>query len=199
MEQISGFAKLNIYSDATCAFYNCNGIELVPPSSIYAHIYIGSQSLENKVHLIQMEIGDSSLVKALNLKNILTLYGKPTILLFFADPDQPGPKKTLVITMVYPEHQFIIKYYKSAGLAGRDMISCDADDVVNLVILDNKEQLMSRDAINSAVETKDFHVTGGVWQKSVEETTGMTMDEFYETFRKENAPCITTPVKIWMP
>ena len=93
IEPISGFAKLNIYSDTTCTFYNCNGIELVPPSSIYAHIYVGSQSLENKVHLIQMEISDPSLVRTLELKDVLNHYGKPAILLFYADPDQPGPKK----------------------------------------------------------------------------------------------------------
>lgn len=198
IEPISGFAKLNIYSDMTCASYRCNGIEIVPPYSIYAHIYIGSQSLENTIHLIQMEIGDIYLVKALELRTVLNVYGKPAILKFYADPDQPGEYKDLQLTMVYPEHQFIIKYANNARLVGKNLVSCDSDSVINLLILDNKEQLMSESAIESSVETKNFPVTAA-WLKSVDESIGMTVDEFYETFKKADAPCITTPVDIWMP
>lgn len=198
IEPISGFAKLNIYSNPTCAFDNCNGMELIPPSPINAQIYIGSQSLENKIHLIQMEIGDIYLVKALELRTVLNVYGKPAILKFYADPDQPGEYKDLQLTMVYPEHQFIIKYANNARLVGKNLVSCDSDSVINLLILDNKKQLMSESAIENSVETKNFPVTR-VWLKSAEESIGMTTDEFYETFKKPDAPCITTPVEIWMP
>jgi hypothetical protein len=75
--------------------------------------------------------------------------------------------------------------------------SCGKDSYIELIVLDNKEQLVSLNFIANSAETKDLHVD--VWHKPIEEAMGMTIDQFYETYSKTNAPCISTPTKIWIP
>lgn len=198
LEPTSGFAELDVYLDTICTLDNCNGMDLTLPYPTHAQISIEGLLLRDEIHLIRMEIGGAYFAKALELNNILNRYGKPAILKFYADPDQPGQYKELQLTMVYPEHQFVIKYANIARVVGENLVSCGTDSVINLLILDNKEQMMSESAIENSVETKNFPVTAA-WLKSADESIGMTVDEFYETFKKAGAPCITTPVEIWMP
>lgn len=196
IESISGVAKVETFRDEICTFGECNEIRWSLNNPIVGNGYVYSKLPKNKIHSIQIEVGTLELLKALDLKNILEQYGKPAILLFSTDPDQPG-QKFLELILVYPERQFAIKYSKYAELSGSKMVSCGKDSNIDLIILNNKEQLMSLDSIASAVETRNLYVD--VWHKSVEEASGMTIAEFYETFKKAGAPCITTPVEIWVP
>jgi hypothetical protein len=151
---------------------------------------------ENIIDYIMLETIEPDHLIALSLRNILSIYGKPAILLFSTDPDQPG-QKHLELILVYPERQFLIRYSRYAEISGENIESCGQDSVIKLVILDNQEQLASVDVIAKSIETKEFYVD--VWHKSVEESTGMTIDAFYDTFSKDNAPCIVTPIMLWQP
>lgn len=186
--------KLEAGSNVDCVYGKCSFIswsrtpeERGVLSSIYP---------ENIIDYITLETIEPSHMGFLSLYNIMSIYGIPAIVLFSADPEQPG-QKFLELILVYPEQQFIIKYSKYAEIIGENLESCGADSYIKLVALDNREQLMSLDAIANSVETKDFHVD--TWHKSVEVAAGMTIDTFYETFSKENAPCIVTPIKVWQP
>lgn len=196
IEPISGFAKLKYFFNESCAFGECNEISWSLPSPGDAHGYIYSQLPENKIHAVIVELTDPSLLEALGLKNVLNSYGKPAILLFSTDPDQPG-QKHLELILVYPERQFLIRYSRYAEISGENIESCGQDSVIKLVILDNQEQLASVDVIAKSIETKEFRVN--VWHKSVEESTGMTIDAFYDAFSKDNEPCIVTPIMLWQP
>ena len=50
------------------------------------------------------------------------------------------------------------------------VVNCGRDERIEMIILDNKEQLLSLDAINNAVETRDLHLDARY--KTVEEATG---------------------------
>jgi hypothetical protein len=130
------------------------------------------------------------------LQSILKQYGKPAIILFSTEPDLPGDL-FLEMILVYPDNQFIIKYSKYAKLSDGHVLSCGQDSAIELIILDNNEQLLSVDKIADAVETEHLHVD--TWRKPVEVATGLNIDQFYETFRKANAPCVTTPINVWRP
>ncbi|MEO5888075.1 MAG: hypothetical protein ABIQ77_10450, partial [Anaerolineales bacterium] len=71
------------------------------------------------------------------------------------------------------------------------------DERIELIILDNKEQLMSLDAINNAVETRNLHLDGRY--KTIEEATGLSMNSFSEAVSSFSDFCISTPVNIWPP
>jgi len=186
---------LEVRLDKPCIFGNCNYVTWAFLSDLNTFGNVYTKLDGNKVHLIQLQIVDSNLVKALNLQDILNQYGKPTFLLFSTEPDLPGDI-FLELTFVYPEKQFLIRYSKYATLSNDQVISCGKDSYIELIILDNSEQLMSLTTIANAVETKDLHVD--VWHKTVEEAMGITIDKFYQIYSKTNAPCISTPTKVWL-
>jgi hypothetical protein len=193
---MNSFSMMDVYIEEDCTFGRCNEITWALPSDLNTHGYVYSKLEENLIHTVLLQVVDPALVKALKLPNILKQYGKPAIVLFSTEPDLPGDV-FLELIMVYPENQFIIKYSKYAELKNNQVVSCGQDSHVSLTILDNKDQLMSIDAIANSVETNDLHVD--VWHKSPEEAIGMNIDKFYETFRNPDAPCITTPVSVWQP
>jgi hypothetical protein len=194
LQPLQQTVKLENGSNVDCVYGKCSfiswsrtPIERGVLSSIYP---------ENIIDYIMLETIEPNHLATLSLKNILSIYGKPAILLFSTEPDQPG-QKFLELILVYPERQFLIQYSKYADLDGDNLESCGTDSYIKLVVLDNREQLISLDVIANAVETRNFYVD--VWHKSVEEATGMTIDTFYDTFSKQDAPCIITPINVWQP
>jgi hypothetical protein len=101
------------------------------------------------------------------------------------------------IVLVYPERQSVIKYMKATELKGDKVENCGRDERIELIILDNKEQLLSLDAINNAVETRDLHLDARY--KTLGEATGLSMNSFYEAVSVSSDFCISTPVNIWTP
>jgi hypothetical protein len=196
LQPMNSFSEMDISVGQDCTFSKCNEIAWSLPSDLNTHGYVYSKLEENKIHLVLLQVVDPNLVKALNLRSILKQYGKPAIILFSAEPDLPGDL-FLELILVYPDNQFIIKYSKYAKLSNSQVVSCGQDSVIQLIILDNKEPLMSVDKIARTVETEHLHIDS--WRKPVEVATGLTINEFYETFSKANAPCITTPIKVWQP
>jgi hypothetical protein len=196
LESTSGFLHLRTYLDESCTFGKCNEITWSLDPMIDPRGYVYSILPENTIHAIIWETADPRFLSAFSLPKVLSNYGKPSILLFSTEPDLPG-YNALELILVYPERQFLVRYSKFAEITSEKVESCGQDNVVELVILDNREQLTSLDMIAQAAETRDFNVN--VWHKSVEEATGMTIDEFHEIYSKTNAPCISTPVDIWTP
>lgn len=194
IETTNGFLDLRTFLDEICTFGKCN--ELAWSLHLDPHGFVYSTFPENEIHTLVVEISTSDFSKSLGLQKILNDYGKPAILLFSTEPDLPN-YASLELILVYPERQFIIQYNKYAKITEEKVESCGIDNHIKLVVVDNQEQLESLDAIAQAVETKDFYVD--VWHKSVEEAMGITIEEFYETYRKADAPCISTPTKIWIP
>jgi hypothetical protein len=86
---------------------------------------------------------------------------------------------------------------KATELKGDKVENCGRDERIELIILDNKEQLLSLDAINNAVETRDLHLDARY--KTLGEATGLSMNSFYEAVSVSSDFCISTPVNIWTP
>ena len=113
LQPLTGIAELETRLDRPCIFGTCGYVTwaLLSDLNTYGNVY--SKEDANTIHLIQLQIVDPYLVKALNLQSILNTYGKPAILLFSTEPDLPGDL-FLELILVYPDSQFIIKY--SIGL-----------------------------------------------------------------------------------
>ncbi len=199
LQTLAGMTELDVRLDRPCTFGNCNYITWAFPFDLNNLGEIYSRVDDGKIRSMRFQVTDFTetyLIKSLNLQRVLTLYGKPSILLFSTEPDLPGDL-FLKLILAYPDNQFVLRYSKHAKISNNNVVSCGQDSVIELNIFDNREQLMSVEAIAHASDTQHLHVD--TWHKPVEEALGMTIDEFYEIYRKENAPCITTPVKVWMP
>ena len=201
LEQLAGFSTVNVSENLSCDFGACNGIawSLYPQTLAEGVFY--TKLPENIVHSININIQNegaqkTNLLRNVGLLDVFRWYGAPTVLLFRAEPDREGDK-FLEIIMVYPERQFIIRYVKLADLVDGNLVNCGKDSQIELIVLDNKEQLMSLDAIANAVETRNLHIDAGY--KPVEEAMGMTIHSFYVTFSTSNSACISTPIHIWLP
>jgi hypothetical protein len=197
LESTRGFLNLSSYLEQDCVFGKCN--EIAWSLDLDPHGYVYSIFPENKIHTIVVETFTPEFLKHISLQKVLNNYGKPTIILFSTEPDLPN-YDSLELILVYPERQFIIKYAKYAEITKEKVESCGKDSYIKLVILDNREQLKSLEIVANLVDGNIYDMDlWQKWHKSVEEAMGLTIDEFYETYSKENAPCITTPTKIWLP
>ena len=201
LEQMSGFATVNISENINCDFGACNGVgwslypETVAEGSFFTNLP------ENTVHLININIQNEgtekiNFLRSVQLQDVFRWYGAPPILLFKVETDL-AENRFMEIVLVYPERQSVIKYMKATELKGDKVENCGRDERIELIILDNKEQLLSLDAINNAVETRDLHLDARY--KTLGEATGLSMNSFYEAVSVSSDFCISTPVNIWPP
>ena len=201
LEQMSGFSNVNVSENISCDFGGCNGVgwSLYPETVAEGIFY--TKFPENTVHLININIQNegtkkTNFLRNIQLQDVFGWYGAPAVLLFNVETDL-AENRFMELILVYPERQFVIKYIKNTELIGNRIVNCGRDDQMELIILDNKEQLMSLDAINNAVETRDLHLDARY--KTVEEATGLSMNSFYDAISEFSDFCISTPVNIWPP
>lgn len=202
IEQISGFATVHVSENISCEFGGCNGIawSLFPNTLAEGVFY--TKLPENKVHMIRINIQNEgnaqkiNLLRNIGLQEAFTWYGLPPIFLLTVETNQAGIR-FMKLVLVYPERQSIIRYTKNTELVNGNVTNCGQDHQIEMIILDNKEQLASLDAIANAVETRDLHIDDRY--KPVSEATGISPNTFFETFSTVRDACISTPVEMWSP
>jgi hypothetical protein len=202
VEQLSGFARVNISENISCEFGGCNGIawSLFPNTVAEGTFY--TKFPENVVHLVQINIQNEgkaqkiNLVRNIGLQEVFRWYGLPPIFLLNVETDR-AEDRFMELVLVYPERQSIIRYVKKTELIDNKVVNCGRDHQIELIIVDNKEQLASLDAVAHAVETRGLHLDNRY--KTVEEATGMTPNSFYDAVSAFSNFCISTPVEMWTP
>lgn len=172
-------------------------------------IRINGKFLEgNEINLIRMDIETFSmpttnadsypipLPTPLSMSSVLQEYGVPSMVFIYTFVhDQPG-RLPFKILLVYPENQFYIEYYREAKLNGDSVVACNPDFRLELVVVDNKEKLLSVDALTNAPETKDLSIHA--W-KTVEQVMNISADRFHEVYSSSSSECIIFPSKVWLP
>jgi hypothetical protein len=202
VEQMSGFASVNVSENMSCGFGGCNGIawSLYPNTVAEGAFY--TKLPENIVHFIHINIQNEgnnqkvNLVRNIGLQEVFRWYGEPPMLLFNVETDQ-AENRFMELIMVYPERQFIVRYVKLTELKDDQIINCGQDQQVELFILDNKEQLASFATITGAIETRELPIDSRY--KTIEEATGMSRNSFYDAISTYGDFCISTPVDLWSP
>ncbi|MCI0553002.1 MAG: hypothetical protein L0287_18795 [Anaerolineae bacterium] len=202
VEQLSGFSRVNVSENLSCDFGGCNGIawSLYPQTVAEGAFY--TKFPENTMHLIKINIQNEgnaqkiNLLRNIGLQEVFRWYGLPPIFLLYVEMDQ-SENRFMELVLVYPERQSIIRYTKNTDLVDGKVTNCGQDQQIEFIILDNKDQLMSMDAIASAVETKDLHINSHY--KTVEEATGITPNSLYDAISAFSDFCISTPVEMWTP
>ena len=202
IEQISDFATVNISENISCEFGGCHGIAWSLYPNTLAEGVFYAKLPENTIHLIHLNIQNEgnaqkiNLVRSIGLQEVFNWYGLPPIFLLNVETDR-AENRFMELILVYPERQSIIKYVKQTELIDGNVTNCGQDHQIEMIILDNKEQLVSLDAINNAVETRDLHIDGRY--KNVEEATGVTLNTFYDSVSAVRDFCISTPLNMWVP
>ena len=202
IEQVSGFATVHVSENISCEFGGCNGIawSLFPNTLAEGVFY--TKLPENKVHKIRIDIQNKgnaqkiNLLRNIGLQEAFTWYGLPPIFLLTVETNQ-AEIRFMKLVLVYPERQSIIRYTKNTELVNGNVTNCGQDHQIEMIILDNKEQLASLEAIANAVETRDLHIDDRY--KPVSEATGISPNTFFETFSTVRDACISTPVEMWSP
>ena|GEM_PF-2792447 len=202
VEQLSGFSQVNISENLSCDFGRCNGIawSLYPITVAEGAFY--TKFPENVVHLIEINIQNEgkaqkiNLVRNFGLQEVFRWYGLPPIFLLTVETDV-AEDRFMRLILVYPERQSIIRYTKQTEIIDNKVVNCGQDHQIEMIILDNKEQLASLDAIVNAVETRNLHINSSY--KTVEEATGVTPNSLYNAISGSGDFCISTPVEMWVP
>ena len=202
IEQLSGFATVNVSENLSCEFGACNGIAWSLYPNTLAEGVFYSRVPENKVHLIDINIQNEgnaqriNLVRPIRLQEAFKWYGLPPIFLLTVETNL-AENRFMKLVLVYPERQSIIRYTKNTELVDGNVTNCGQDHQIEIIILDNAKQLTSLESIANAVETRDLHIDDRY--KPVEEATGVSANTFFETFSTTSDACISTPVEMWAP
>ena len=202
IEQISGFATVNISENTSCEFGACNGIAWSLYPNTLAEGVFYTNLPENTVHLIRINIQNEgnaqkiNLLREIGLQEAFKWYGLPPIFLLTVETDQ-AENRFMKLVLVYPQRQSIIRYTKNTELVDGKLTNCGPDQQIEMFILDNKEQLASLEAIANAVELRNLQIDNRY--KTVEEATEMTPNSFFNAISSFSDFCISTPVDMWTP
>lgn len=130
------------------------------------------------------------------LYSILTTYGHPEIVMIGTVAHIPPrePAGGFHILLLYPEQGIMIEYTTQMYTSGSYVSGCPANAHVQIDLYPPG----NAEAFFAFLEKKgaDWTVKKN-WYKPLEETTSMSIDEFYETFRVPNDKCIETLANLW--
>lgn len=164
---------------------------------------------QNVVSMIYMTVAGSSMPSTGNLSRSLPLppnfdlqsvlreYGIPSMVFIYTDIHHDQAPLPLKILLIYSQNQFYITYYREAKLSGHMVVACDPDVLLELVVVDSKDKLISEDVIANTPETQ-----GGLrlkdW-KTVEQVLRIPPEKFHEIYTASATACMTFPSALWEP
>ena len=128
---------------------------------------------------------------------ILTNYGMPPqVLVATYSNDQQRPDVTVwpfFLSIIYPEQGIYIKYEMFRQTSADKFIGCPAKSFVSVAVWSpGDDEAFSRvvQAMNNGGDLSSY--------KTIDSSTDMTVDEFYEIFRNsDNTMCLETPIETW--
>lgn len=134
-----------------------------------------------------------------SLQKILTNYGIPDTVLIFGElypEDFLREREAFHLRLLYPAKGIYVSYDMPLERVEGNGIACPFDANFDLW-LTSPDLSQSHEAWwESSQGYTDFSST---FDTPIEEGIGMNTESFYEIFSSENAPCIVTPIKIWLP
>jgi hypothetical protein len=150
------------------------------------------------VHDEKLDYGDAQLAGdgfLYMLSQMLTTYGQPSEVLletFTGTPDGGRPPFSLLL--FYPEKGILVRYHGPAEKTGKTLRLCPSQADVGLVLW-SPESSMTLDHLPNLGN----EIVGDMsWFRSLEEATGMSVEQFYQSFaRPNNKRCLETPADMW--
>ncbi|MCP4536205.1 MAG: hypothetical protein GY832_03580 [Chloroflexi bacterium] len=148
--------------------------------------------------------GDSKFIedwKPYMLSQILEVYGRPQQV--FLETYNHMLWIPFRLLLFYPDQGFLVKYEGDIGEEGRHHGPIESGEVIRIcpwrseifLLLWPPEHEMTFDDLGPDIRNP---VEGQDKWRSLEEATGMSIEQFYQTFvQPDNQTCLETPANIW--
>lgn len=141
--------------------------------------------------------GDEQFAKDLQryfLPQLLTTYGQPTEVLLRTFRSVPeGTFIPFNLLLFYPQRGILVRYYGPTERIGERIRVCPQQTDITLW-LSSPEQILTLEDIRGP----DFPIEEVPEFRSIEKSTGMSLETFYKTFKNaDNRLCLETPVDMW--
>jgi hypothetical protein len=129
----------------------------------------------------------------LRVDQILAQYGPPEKVFVSAWPVTDFP---LILTLAYPNYQFVIQYTWTMTMNIKDITSCIQEGYVHLLILSNtgpwSDDYIKRQVFSPGNFESPF--------QALDQATNITIQDFYEKFKNiDGSECVVTPIRNWLP
>jgi hypothetical protein len=172
-------------------------------TSLIESIWVNTKTLR------KIEGGNEIVYDAESYKDALRIWMLPDVFSRYGPPAQviisteiinaePNSPDLLRIWLLYPEHGAIVRYTTPADVIGGTIHACPLNSFVDIWLSPaNDKQIYEKNMSDlTGVQWKDAE-TSSPFFKPVEEATGETLNEFYQTFKKPTEVCLETPLSIW--
>ncbi len=171
--------------------------------SIYRNINVTHPTGEATYEISWNDPKLAEITKPYSLSQVLSTYGQPAEVLVFtyqvAMLNRPHP---LSLVVFYPERGFMIEYVTDITYEGAapnlNLKNCPSLAYPYFGFWTPTEEITLKDVaswIPGYQLNKDWLNSGKF--KTLEEATGMSIEEFYALYTNDESACITTPAEIW--
>lgn len=129
------------------------------------------------------------------LSGVLSALGKPDSVAV-----QAAVGYEFEIVLLYPEQGIAARYTTDIEVIGENARGCPANAHVELELYPSGDADFFVESLSSILTWQAFvrrELINNEYWKSLEVATSMSLDEFYETFRKPTDKCIETPLQGW--
>ncbi len=131
---------------------------------------------------------------AYGLSKVLSEQGIPSSVMIatLGGPLTRGSTGGFDILLLYPDQGILVNYTTQMHLVGTNVRGCPLNAHVEMELYPSGQG----DSFFELLKQTDWAVKMDYYN-SIEDTTSMTLEEFYETFRESNNKCIETPANFW--
>lgn len=133
------------------------------------------------------------------LPQLLNSHGVPTQSLLETFAEAPGgPPFPFRLLVIYWQQGILVEYEGRNEIIGEDIQICPLQSTIDMWLWPPEREYKWSDIVRFAVGDLVPGATSGY--RPLEETTGMSLEQFHEVFSKADvSTCFTTPVAFWSP
>jgi hypothetical protein len=199
LSPLVGMSKSDISTNTNCDFGDCNAFTwYYSPQALTIEGGVYVILPENKVHFLSVETFGKPFPKGMSIKDILNTYGQPTMILMDVNPNntfEGGVEgATLLILLDYSKDNFLVIFHRQAELVNGNYVSCVNEDTSQLMVFDNGKPLETFETLTNLPDVARLRVFG--WRE-IQEVAHLSVSSFFEQFKGNNIPCISTSSDIW--
>jgi hypothetical protein len=191
-------AMFPVYTEGELQIYTNIGFIVSPENNIVNHIAFNAEAHRPLAQGGYEDVFDSKFfgekVSAYTLANVLTEQGVPSSVMIqtAGGPLTRGGTGGFDILLLYPNLGILVNYKTQMYLNGANVRGCPANAYVQMELYPPGQP----DSFFEGLKRTDWplKMTG---YKPLEDTTSMSVQEFYDTFREPMDKCIETPANLW--
>jgi hypothetical protein len=191
-------AMFPVYTEGELQIYTNIGFIVNSENNIVDHIAFNAEAHRPLAQGGYEDVFDSKFfgekVSAYSLPHVLTEQGVPSSVMIetAGGPLTRGGTGGFDILLLYPDQGILVNYKTQMHLNGTNVRGCPPNAYVQMELYPPGQP----DSFFEGLKQTDWalKMTG---YKLLEESTSMSVQEFYNTFREPTDKCIETPAKSW--